>query len=261
MPRTADEILTELLALEDQAAVTTALHNSDAPTLKDFRSKQFAAGKKEGESTFKELKKRAAAAESLDDVLSLATTLGVPTERVETVKATIPDRVALEKELGEKSERKVNELRKQLDKYKGLVQGSGKDKALSQLTKLLTASGQTLEQFRQKFPRLTLGDVNQEYADVVLSAKYGDRIVIDDDGNITDVLKPGENSPYEGASLDEKLAFLAADVRKTVPTTFVVSAADRGAGVRGGATNGGQGSGPQLEPVVAAKAHSGDYSM
>lgn len=79
--------------------------------------------------------------------------------------------------------------------------------------------------------------VDDDYAREVLAARYADRIAVGDDGRIG-VLQVGETSEYDAVTEDEKVAALAADIRKTVPPKFVNTNADSGAGVRGGSGGG-----------------------
>lgn len=75
--------------------------------------------------------------------------------------------------------------------------------------------------------------VDPDYAKEVLRTRYADRVTVADDGTIG-VLQLGETAEYDAPSEDEKIAALAADIRKAVPSKFINTNADTGAGIRGG---------------------------
>jgi hypothetical protein len=258
--RTVAEIIAELLEHTDQAAVTSALANESHNTIKNFRSSQFAAGKTEGGKPFKTFTDALKGANSLDTLLGVVATAGFTDEQAGAIKTATPDRTKLEGEIKMQYETKLNELRTKVTKLTGSLQTGAKDRAIGQFAGFLSASGTDLEALGKKFKGLELGGVLGDYAGEVLTARFKDRLVVDEEGNVTDVLKPGEATGYEGTSIEHKLALLAADVRKTVPATLILAKGDKGSGIRGG--DGGQpGSGASLTTVQDKKLATGDYRL
>lgn len=260
MARTVQEVLDELFTLPPED-VTTALTNSDHPMLKGFRSKQFSGGKGEGEKALKDLKKAVKEAETLDDVFKIVTGLGLPEETLTALKAQVPDRVAIENEVKGKYEGKLTEAKTKLAKLVGANQGLGRKTALSTVLGYLKASGPDLEALKKKFPGKVLGEVFGKYADTILAHELADRIVVDEEGKITDVLKLGETTGYDAPTIDEKFVLLAADARKQVPTEFVVAGGDKGGGLRGGTSGGSSGTGPSLDKTIEQKRATGTYAL
>jgi len=95
---------------------------------------------------------------------------------------------------------------------------------------------------RQKFvAALTAPDeqgmyVEPQWAEKVVAAEYDDRLIAKPDFSLG-VLQPGENTEYDGDTDEARIAALARDARRTVPSTYVLSRADAGAGIRGGGGN------------------------
>lgn len=139
---------------------------------------------------------------------------------IQELRAKTPDAQALT----EKYEKKLAEAR---DAKKAAEESSrslrkqvAKDKALA-LIKRRDGQGFTVDDL---------------WADKVVAADIDDRIVVKDDGSI-DVLELGQTTSYDGDTVDAKLAALARDARKAVPSQYLISNADAGAGIRG--SNGG----------------------
>lgn len=264
MPRAIQEILDELLGHEDQAGVATALTNSDHDTLKTFRSKQFASGKTEGEKTLKSLKSKAASAETLDDLIEIGSTLGVSEENVGKIRSTVPDRVALENEVKGRFEGKLTEAKKKIEKLTTANVENARNREVARALSFMTATGTTLEALRKKYKDRTgvnLGEVFPEYAETIAAAKIRDRIRVDEEGNITDVYKLGEDTGYDAPTTEDKLVLLASDMKKQTPAIFVASKAEGGAGVRGASSGGSSGSGPSADSVVATKKVDPAYAV
>jgi hypothetical protein len=237
-----DEILAQLADAEDEAgekmdenSVLKALANSANPFVKKFRSLQFSAGKKEGATSGKanseELTRLQGEVERLEGELA------------EAKNAAPEAQKKLQKEL-DKAQAKTKELETKLGTT---TQNLARKERLTGRQKLV-------KELRE------LG-VNEEYAEEVLAQKYEDRLVVDpEELTLKDVLKPGEDSSYDGKSVDEKIKLLAKELRKGVKPLFIVSGSDRGAGIVKGST-GGPGTGTGVEKVVEQKAQTGEYAL
>ena len=79
--------------------------------------------------------------------------------------------------------------------------------------------------------------VDKEYAELIASQRLRPQIVPKPDGGLT-VKQIGEESEYDGDTLDAKIGHLVKDFRPYIPNTFQLSNADSGAGVRNGSSSG-----------------------
>jgi hypothetical protein len=213
--RTIAQIIDELAGFPE-SEVAEALTNTDASPIKAFRSKLFAGAKREVKKEFKSVEDENAALK----------------EQIEELNGKLesaPDIKKVEEALKTKHQKEIDKLASENATLKVKIKDKGAAGALGDFTTFLSGNP---EDFMEEFKGLGLGGVNTDYTTLVLTAKYKDRIVLDDDGNIIDVLKPGEQSGYDAPTTRAKLALLAADVRKTVPATFIPSSVATGPGLR-----------------------------
>jgi hypothetical protein len=151
-----------------------------------------------------------------------------------------PDVASIEEKASRKWEKKVRDLEGQRDdaekKFKGALTQIAVDKAVALL---ITPNEQGLR-------------TDREYAQLIAAAKLRDQIIPKEDGTIG-VKQLGEESEYDGLTLDDKIQSLVKDYRAYVPATFQMSNADSGAGVRSGP--GGVGMGPKktLDQIIEQK--------
>jgi hypothetical protein len=145
------------------------------------------------------------------------------------VKGKTPDAKTIEERERQKHEPRIAKLTKERDDAvsasKALRRQVARDKLAAQLRKA------------EKGVRIDDAD------DLIISAlltQYEDRLIERDDGT-ADVLQIGEASAYDGKTFDEKVAALAADIRKKVPEKYLITGGDNGAGVGGDRGSGGGG--------------------
>lgn len=202
---TAAELVAQLNALpaEEHAEALALLSNDSGAVVKAFRSKQFAAGKREGASVGTEAATKLADAEQR--VADLETELA-------DVKAKQPDAAAIEERAAKQWQRKVD------------AEKARADAATTALT------GERTTTFREQFGK-ALRDlkIDGDYADEVLTARHADRHRVREDGT-REVLRPGEDTAYEAADVRAAIALLAADVAKTVPPKFQMVGGEGGGG-------------------------------
>jgi hypothetical protein len=105
-----------------------------------------------------------------------------------------------------------------------------------------------LQVFRDKFAsyltRADQANVRVDDDPLIIRAlveQYVDRYVQNEDGS-EEVLQIDNDTPYDGRTLDDKIAALAQAARRNVSSKFLIAATDTGSGVRGpggGTSNGG----------------------
>lgn len=220
---TAAELIAQLNALEgDEAlAVSTLFQNDQGAVIKSARGRVAAGAKREGAAKLPEVQGK------LEQALEKIAELELEKQEL---SSKAPDFAAKEQQWKDKLATKERELRQQLE---------AKDAALT-----TTRRDVLTEKFVE---RLVAEGVNPKYARRVAAAEFADRFTFGTDGT-PDVLKPGETSGYDAATVDEKVALLAADVRKTVDAEFIRTNVDTGGG-RGAAGGGHTG----YDPVKAGQ--------
>lgn len=231
---TAKEIIASLNALTDdeRTEAIRLLKNDAGDVVKAARDQMAGKAKKDGEKALETLRAQAADADSLEDILTIATAVGVPKEKIEAVR-TVPDKAKVEKDVEAKFEKR---LKKAEDDVKArdatildLRRGSLKSKLVRELAEK--------------------HNVDPEYAEEVLASKFADRFAFGQDGT-PDVLQPGATTAYDAESVDKKIELLAADIRKNVKPNYVRSNGDSGGGTQSG---GGSGGGSGYDPVAEGK--------
>ena len=161
-----------------------------------------------------------------DEVVAARDALQV---ELDEVKAKTPDAKTIEEKAKAKYEPQIAKLTKERDDAIGGQKALRKQVAKEKFTSLLKRADEQGVK------------VEDDWADRVVASEFDDRFVERDDGSL-DVLQVGETTAYDGKTLDEKIASLAADVRKKVNPKYLITSTDRGGGVGGGGTGGrGQG--------------------
>jgi hypothetical protein len=237
MPTVA-EILSQLndLPAEEHAAAVTALQNDGGAVVKAFRSKVFAAGKKEGSTTHADAAAKLAEAE--ERVTALETELA-------DVKAKTPDAKAIEEAERKKWAPKLEKAERERDDARQALRD--KDVSLT-VADFLAELGRPAEDGTR---------VDPDYFDVVRT-KFGDRIRAKETGGVA-VFHIDGDTEYEAPDAKAAVALLAADARKKVPEKFIVTNADRGAGVQPGGYGGGGGVTDAKRTEQARTAVSGAF--
>lgn len=251
MARTLAEVLGELNEIyeADTKSVLEQLNNSSVTVIKEFRSKTFGAGKKEG---------KRGGDEDAAKLGELQTKLEEAEEALTKARSGQSTWESEKKDLEKKHETKLKETKDQLASARATIVNLTRNRTMDQVAGFLTRDS---EELSKRFQNLQLGDVVPDYADTIVKQKFIGQIVVDETtGQLKDVLKLGEQTGYEADSEEQKLALLAADIRKTIPPTFIRSNAEGGAGIRdvGGSR---QGSGPNVGTIVEKKAATGAYGM
>lgn len=224
MQETATLALSDVIAAlnalpEDQhREAVTALQNNSGPVVKAFRSAVFATGKAEGK------KSGSAAAEELETARSEIERL---TQELHDAQAKVPDAERLKADLTKQWERKVEAATKRAEAAEG------------------TLTKERSSRFRTQFSAELADVADKDYRDEVLANRYADRYRVQPDGS-WQVLRPGEDTPYEAATEAEAVKLLAADVAKLVPPKFRLAHGESG----GGITNGNGGGGAQAPAKV-----------
>lgn len=151
-------------------------------------------------------------------------------------KTKTPDAAAIEARERQKWEPKVTKERERAEQAATALRDERKKLAVSQFVTLLTT------------PDERGARVEPKWAQRVVAQEYADRFVVKEDGTLG-VLQIGETTEYDGETLEQKVAALAKDARKTVDSGFVLTGADSGSGVR----NGGGGTVVKTEAQLAAE--------
>lgn len=226
----ASELIAQLNALDgdERAAALTLLANDGGGVVKEFRSKQFAAGKSEGGKSGKA---------SAEELTTAKTRIEELEAELADVKAKAPDVAKLEEGLKAKHAKELEKERQRVA-------------ALATENRTLKVEGP-----RAKLAKELGGFVVEEWVDDV-AAKYADRISVDDDG-ARKILKPGETTEYEAASEDEKVKLLAGDIKKQLAPRYLRGQGESGGGVGGG--NGGGGGGVDRKALKERALSSGIY--
>lgn len=234
MPRTPAEILAELNALDgdDFDKAVSALINDSGNVVAKARARMVKAGKAEAAKQMPELEQKLADAEEERDRLRAD---------LEAAQAKVPDIAAKEQQWKERLTAKEREWKAKLDEKDSALTKTRRDVHLGKFIRTL------VEEHK----------VDPDYASEVLTSRYADRFRFAEDGT-PDVFKPGEESGYDAPSVEQKIALLAADVKKTVKPQFIQTDVDSGGG-RGSHGAGGGGK-PNPESLVEAKRQSGRYS-
>lgn len=165
-------------------------------------------------------------------VTELETKLRETTEKLEETereftefKTKTPDATAIEAREKAKWEPKITKERERADTATTQLRDERKKLAVARFVSLLST------------PDDSGTRIDPQWAEKVVAAEHGDRFVIKDDGTLG-VLQPGETTEYDADTLDKKIAALAKDARKAVPSAYVLTGADSGSGVRGGGGGG-----------------------
>jgi hypothetical protein len=164
------------------------------------------------------------------------------------VKSKQPDVAAIEDKASKRWTNQVKKLEQERDEataryHKSLVQ-IGIDKAVAML---ITPNDQGIR-------------TDKEYAELIAAEKLRGQIVPKDDGTIG-VKQIGEESEYDAPTLDGKIAALVKDFRAYIPSTFQMSNADSGAGVRtGGSGNGASGGLKRFDEIVQGKRQDSAFA-
>jgi hypothetical protein len=207
---TAAEIIAQLneLPAEEHAAAITALQNDAGSLVKAFRSKVFAAGKKEGAGSNTD------AAGKLTEAQERITELEA---EIADVRAKVPDAAAIEA----KWQKKLDAEKARADAATTSLRDNQRQLALAEFTAALTA------------PQDDGTQVDPEWVADVVEKRWGDRIVVGDDGALR-VLQLGDVTTYDAPDPRAAIKLLAADARKAVPPRYVLANADTGAGIQSG---------------------------
>jgi hypothetical protein len=160
-------------------------------------------------------------------------------------RAKVPDAASLEEAARKKWEPKLGKEKERADKAEANLTNAltqiAVDKAIA---RLITPNEQGMR-------------ADPEYANLIAAEKIRKQITVRTDGTLG-VKQLGEDGEYDGESLDDKVSALVNDFRPTIPSTFVLSNADSGAGIR----NGGGGSGKIAvteQQLAAEMRQSGRY--
>jgi hypothetical protein len=137
------------------------------------------------------------------------------------LKAKTPDAAVLEESAKKKWEPKVKAATERAETAEQRARSLVKEVAKGKFRALL------------KQPNEQGLKVDDGWADRVVAAEFDDRFKVNDDHSLT-ILQPGETTAYDGDTEDERIAALAKDARKSVPSAYLVSNADGGSGVRNG---------------------------
>lgn len=231
---TAKETIAALNALTDdeRTEAIRLLKNDQGDVVKTARDQIAGKAKKDGEKALETVRTQAADAESLDDILKIATAVGVPSEKVEAVRTAVPDRAKVEKDIEAKFEKRLTKAADDLKARDGTILDLRRGSLKSKLVRELAEKH----------------NVDPEYAEEVLASKFADRFAFAQDGT-PDVLQPGATTAYDAENVDKKIELLATDIRKSVKPNYVRSNGDRG----GGTGSGGGSGGSSYDPVAEGK--------
>lgn len=209
--RAAIDTLNALPAEQHRDAIT-ALLNDSGPVVKSFRTRAFGNGKKAGEEASGS--GAAKLQEAQDRIQELE-------GQVADLTAKVPEAKATEERLQKQYEKKLEAERKRAEAAEG------------------TLTKERSSRFRTQFSAELADVADKDYRDEVLANRYADRYRVQPDGS-WQVLRPGEDTPYEAATEAEAVKLLAADVAKLVPPKFRLAHGESGGGITTGSGGGGQ---------------------
>lgn len=222
MPKTVDELLTDLneFLASDPAKgeeYATALRERVKIVSQPLINVGAKLGKRELTGKNADLTaKLQTATEQLEQTQAELTALKEKTPNVrdieENEKRKWEPRVRQVQERAEKAEASAKKLREQVFR----------DKFASHLTRADNAN------VRMDDDPLLIRAITEQYLD---------RYKQNEDGT-EDVLQIDNDTPYDGRTLDDKIALLASAARRAVPSKYLVTAADSGAGVERKSGNG-----------------------
>lgn len=165
-----------------------------------------------------------------------------------TLRSKTPDVAAVEESVKRKYEGKVRKAEQERDEVQRRFDGAQVQHAVDiGISGLITPNEQGIR-------------VDPEYARLIAAARLREQMVPKPDGSVV-VKQIGEETEYEGETLEQKVKALVKDFRAYIPPTFLVSNADSGAGVRNG--TGGSGVAPGLktqEQIIQAKRSNPAFS-
>lgn len=137
------------------------------------------------------------------------------------LRSKAPDATAIEASAQKKWEPKVRTATERAEKAEAAARTRVKDVGKQKFVEyLMTPDDQGLR-------------VDPLWAKKVVAAEFDDRFVPKDDYSLS-VLQPGETIEYDGDTEDERIKALARDARRTVPSAYMLTNADSGAGIRNG---------------------------
>lgn len=221
MPTPAEIVaLINELPDDDRPQMITLLQNDLGDVIKTARGKIASGAKRDGASKVPQLERER------DEALQKVADLELANQEL---SSKAPDLATKEREWKDKLAAKEREFAEKL---------TAKEQALTRTRR---------DVMKEKFvERLVEKGVSPKYARRVAAEEHADRFTFGEDGT-PDVLKPGEDSGYDAADVDQKIALLAADVVGTIDAEFIRTNVDSG----GGRTNGGNGGG--YDPVKAGR--------
>jgi hypothetical protein len=162
-------------------------------------------------------------------VKELTEALEAKEQEMADFRAKTPDAATIEESTRKKWESKLRKAETERDdahrRFNDAVVQIGIDKAVALL---ITPNEQGVR-------------ADREYAELIAAGKLRPHFVPKPDGSLA-VKQIGEETEYDGDTLDAKVAALVKDFRPYIPATFLMSNADGGAGVRSGPGGGVTGS-------------------